>query len=234
MRKNSNRFVTRIKSKDGGDTTAIILSAGAGYRMKSYGPKCLLKATNDKTIIEHQISVIDFCFPKSEIITVLGFECDKVLKFIPNRTRVVENQLYEDTNTAESLRLALNNGVKNSVLVIHGDLIFNKEALTQCDFRHSFAIIDSGKQLRPSEIGVVTSENEITRFGYGLDTKWAQIVFLKDKELKILKSICKNREKNRLYTFEILNEVLDSGGNIRLVEPDNMKIIDVDSSRDLL
>ena len=36
-----------------------------------------------------------------------------------------------------------------------------------------------------------------------------------------------------MYTFEILNEIIDSGGKITAVEPDNMTITDVDSSRDL-
>ena len=186
--KNNTRFIAPIKSRNGKSTTAVILSAGVGYRMKSYGPKCLLKAGSGKTILEHQIETINFCLPKSDIIVVLGFECDKVIKILDERSRVVENQLYEETNTAESLRLALNNGVRDSVLIMHGDLNFNKETLLQCDFRKSFVVVDSKRQFKEGEIGVTINNKEVMRFGYGLNTKWGQIVFLKGKELSLLKS----------------------------------------------
>jgi len=232
--KNNTRSIAPIKSRNGKSTTAVILSAGIGYRMKSYGPKCLLKSDSGKTILEHQIETINFCLPKSDIIVVLGFECDKVIKILDERSRVVENQLYEETNTAESLRLALNNGVRDSVLIMHGDLNFNKETLLQCDFRKSFVVVDSKRQFKEGEIGVTINNKEAMRFGYGLNTKWAQIVFLKEKELSLLKSICKNRERQRMYTFEILNEILDSGGVMATIEPEGMIIKDIDSSRDLL
>ena len=125
---NNTRFVTSIKSRNGKNTTAVILSAGVGYRMKSYGPKCLLKTDLGKSILEHQIETVSLCLPKSDIIVVLGFECDKAIKVLDKRSRVVENQLYEETNTAESLRLALNNGVRDSVLIMHGDLKFFKKS----------------------------------------------------------------------------------------------------------
>jgi len=202
--------------------------------MKSYGPKCLLKTDLGKSILEHQIETVNLCLPKSDIIVVLGFECDKVIKVLDKRSRVVENQLYEETNTAESLRLALNNGVRDSVLIMHGDLKFNKETLLQCDFRKSFALVDSKEQFKESEIGVTIHNRTAMRFAYGLETKWAQITFLKGKELNLLKSICKNRERQRMYTFEILNEILDNGGVISTIEPEGMIIKDIDSSRDLL
>ena len=37
-----------------------------------------------------------------------------------------------------------------------------------------------------------------------------------------------------MYTFEILNEILDNGGMISTIEPEGMIIKDIDSSRDLL
>jgi len=231
---NSNRFTAPIKSRNGKNTTSVILSAGVGYRMKSYGPKCLLKTDSGKTILEQQIAAINFCLPKSDIIVVLGFECDKAMKVLDNKSRVVENQCYEETNTAESLRLALNNGVRDSVLIMHGDLSFNKETLLYCDFRKSFAIIDSQDQFKSGEVGVTINNKKATRFGYGLETKWAQIAFFRGRELSLLKNICRNRERQKMYTFEILNEILDSGGDIATIEPENMVIRDIDSSRDLL
>ena len=230
--KSETRFITTIRSTERENITTIILAAGAGYRMKSYGPKCLLRF-NGTTIIENQIHNVKKSIPRGDIIVSLGFECDKVIKHLPKGIRVVENQLYEDTNTSESLRLAINNGVREGVLVIHGDLLFNQDTLTQCDFTKSFIIFDSKNQFKESEIGVTVHQGLATRLGYGLNDKWAQICFFTGKELKLLKSVCKNRERAKLFTFEIINEVLDSGGRILAFEPNHMSIKDVDSSKDL-
>ena len=105
--------------------------------------------------------------------------------------------------------------------------------MTQCDFTKSFIIFDSKNQFKESEIGVTVHQGLATRLGYGLKDKWAQICFFTGKELKLLKSVCKNRERAKLFTFEIINEVLDSGGRILAFEPNHMSIKDVDSSKDL-
>ena len=92
---------------------------------------------------------------------------------------------------------------------------------------------DTKDQFKESEIGVTVNKGLATRMGYGLDDKWAQISYFTGKELKLLRSVCKNRERSKMYTFEIINEVLDSGGQLKAVEPKDMKIKDIDSSKDL-
>tara|TARA_R110000765_G_scaffold93225_7_gene175782 strand:- start:376 stop:1077 length:702 start_codon:yes stop_codon:yes gene_type:complete len=230
--KSQTRFITSIRSVERDNITSIILAAGAGYRMKSYGPKCLLRV-GEKTIIEHQIHNIRTVMPKGDIIVSLGFECDRVMRHLPLEVRVVENQLHEETNTAESLRLSINNGIRSGVLVIHGDLVFNTETLSKCDYTESFILYDTKDQFKESEVGVTVNKGLATRMGYGLKDKWAQISYFTGKELKLLRSVCKNRERSRMYTFEIINEVLDSGGQLRAVEPEDMQIKDIDSSKDL-
>ena len=61
--KSETRFITTIRSTDRENITTIILAAGAGYRMKSYGPKCLLRF-NGTTIIENQIHNVKKSIPR--------------------------------------------------------------------------------------------------------------------------------------------------------------------------
>ena len=69
---------------------------------------------------------------------------------------------------------------------------------------------------------------------YDLDLKWNQIIYLQSKELDIFKTICKKRKNNKLFLFEIINKVIDKGGKIKCIVNDEVKVIDVDTSKDLL
>ena len=81
-----NRFITSTKAGAGtsqdNNLTVIIPAAGIGHRMKSYGPKCLLPFNQQDTIITKTISNLQKIYPFSEIITVVGFEADKIIKVL--------------------------------------------------------------------------------------------------------------------------------------------------------
>jgi choline kinase len=156
------RFITNIKKKsvqnDGEDGISVaILAAGTGSKIKSYEPRSLLKI-QDKNLIYHQIDAIKNTFNKVEIITVVGCHANKVIKKIRNKSRIVENQLHDKSNSSESLRLAFNNSLYENFMFIHGDILFNKNCL-KVDYTKSFVIVDSGKMIKDQEIGI-TSVND--------------------------------------------------------------------------
>ena len=227
-----NRYTRHIKDTKDDNIVFIILSAGVGNRMRSYGPKCLFK-TSEETILDKQISIIKSNFPQNEIILVVGFEANKVIKKIPDDIRVVENQLYQTTNSSESLRLAVNNSVSDKIFFIHGDLIFNKEIFDSLDFSRSFVLVDSKNQIEDNEVGITIVNNKATFFSYGLDTKWCQMAYIRGKEFSILKSLYNKPGKDKLYTFEMLNMIIEKKGSLIAVEPENMNIKEIDSFKDL-
>ena len=227
-----NRYTTHIKDDKDDNIVFVILSAGVGNRMRSYGPKCLFK-TSEETILDKQISTIKSNFLNNEIILVVGFEANKVIKKISDDIRVVENQLYQATNSAESLRLAINNSVADKIFFIHGDLIFNKETFDNLDFSKSFVVVDSKNQIHDDEVGITIVNNRATFFSYGLDTKWCQMAYIRGKEFSILKSLYSKLGKDKLYTFEMLNMIIDKKGVLLAVEPEDMYIKEIDSFKDL-
>jgi choline kinase len=234
----NNRFTTFAKKignplTDKNLLSVIIPAAGMGHRMKSYGPKCLLHADKKYTIVERIIYNVYKVYPDSDIITVVGFDADKVIKILPRDIRIVENQFYEDTNVVESLRLALNNAAYDNVLIIYGDLIFNPETILDLTGSESRAIIDTKGRFKNEEIGVTIVDGKITNFAYGLNAKWAQIIYLTGQELEFFKELCFDRKRCKMYPFELLNMVINRGGSIGVVEPDGMEIKEVDSLRDL-
>ena len=231
-----SRFTTPIKKgklQGPNELSVIIPAAGTGRRMKSYGPKCLLRSKGDMTIIEQIVDNVYNVYPLADTIVVVGFEADKVIQTLPPKVRVVENQLYHDTNIVETIRLALNTVVTDSVLFVYGDLIFNPETIHDVVNNGSCAIVDSKNRFKNEEIGVTVVDGKITNFAYGLETKWAQIIFLCGKELEIFKTLCSDRKRNKMYPFEIFNMMINLGGAVSVTEPDNMLIKEIDSLRDL-
>jgi len=232
------RFVTKI-TKDTQtyveqDIAVAILSAGAGSRIKSYEPRSLLRI-GDKSLIEHQISIIRECFESPEIISVVGYDCERVIKKIKNKTRIVENQLHDQSNTSESIRLAFHNTNKKNFLFFHGDLYFNKETLQDLDYKKSFIIIDTNGQMADKEVGVTVSGNKASILSYGLPVKWAQIVYVTGREHQILKNIFQKYTlpDKKLLSFEIINRMIAMGAQFNCCEPDKMSIVEIDRIKDL-
>ena len=128
--------------------TVIIPVAGMGHRMKSYGPKCLLKANQKETILEKTVSNIKREYPYSDIIVVVGFEADKVIKSLPSFVRIVENQNYEKTNIVESLRIGINASAHDNVLIIYGDLIFNVYSIREITSSGTCVVFDSKNRFK--------------------------------------------------------------------------------------
>ena len=241
-----NRFITNITntnkqnvkiSKKDTDIAICVLSAGVGARIKSYEPRCLLKVGH-QSLLEHQISLIQQCFSSPEIISVVGFEATKVIKKFNNNknVRLIENQLYENTNSSESIRLAFNSTNKDKFLFMHGDLYFNKETLLSLDYSKSFLIVDSQKRFDNREVGITIGPNrKASILSYGLDTKWCQIAFITGKEMNIANNVFSKFENHhkKMLSFEVLNKIILSGGVFTCYEPEDMKILEIDRIGDI-
>ena len=231
-----NRFTTDIKNntnknkqKKDIDIAIAVLSAGVGQRIKSYEPRSMIKI-NDKSLIDIQISVFKECFLSPEIIGVFGYDFQKICKKLSNKIRMVENEIYETTNTAESMRLAFNSTLKPSFMFLHGDLIFNNETLLDLDYSKSFVITDTKGMLEDKEAGLTIVNNKATIFSYGLKSKWCQIAHFTGKELKIARQIFNKFElaDKKMLSFEVLNKMISMGASFNCYEPKKMKIIEID------
>jgi choline kinase len=210
------------------------MAANIGYGMKSYGPKSLLSINPTETLIEYQLNLIQTSFPNADIILVVGFSADRVIKRCPEGVRIVENQLYEHTNEVEQVRLALNCTLTDNVLILKDDIIFNDETLCSISKNESCIIYDSQEQIDDSNVGVTVIGDYATVFSYDIPTKWCHIVYLTEKDQQTLRTICSKRERNRMYLHEALELMLQRTGKIRAIEPTNMEIVKIDNSRQLI
>ena len=229
------RSITQVQTCNNQQDIAVaILSAGIGARIKSYEPRSMIRI-GGKTLIEHQISTLQQCFESPEIIAVIGCGADKITKRVRGSVRIVENQIYRETNTSESMRLAFNNSTKNNFLFIHGDLYFNQETLSNLDYSKSFILVDDKNQFSEKEVGVTSNKDIATILSYGLPVKWAQIAYVTGREVDILKKIFHKFDEisKKNLSFEIINKMISMGASFHCYQPQKMSILEIDCIKDL-
>lgn len=222
---NRKKFVTSAKStavivpkekkveKTEPLVTFILLCDMPGYRMKSYGSISLINI-KDKKLIDIQIEAIQKHFDKYEIIVCTGFDSNNVSKYVRQKyknqnIRIVENQLFSNTNSCESLRLCLNNIVNNRVFIIDGNLLFNPSIFNTIDLNRDFLFIEDNPS-ESLEIGVNINEiNVIEHFSYGTQKIWSEIIyFSKNDTIEILRKLLCNEEYKTKLIFELFNDFL--------------------------
>jgi hypothetical protein len=208
-----------LNNKKSALITIILLSDKFGHRMKSYGALSLI-SINNKKLIDIQIEAIKEVFSNFEIVVCCGIDADKIHKHIKTthkdiRFRVVENQVFESSNSCESLRLCLNNTDNNKLLICDGGLVLNKGLLLCLDQKQSCVICENNN--KTLEVGLNCGRNNyVEHFSFGASHSWCEVLFLNNKDIidslrKILNSY---ESKNRLI-FEAINELLLVGHKIK-------------------
>jgi len=216
--------------------SVIIPAAGLGSRMKSYGPKSLVKIKDNLSIIENQLKFIYKYLNKPQIILVTGYESKLVESCVQKykNITVVRNEEWEDTNVVASIAKGLEFVKHENVLIIYGDLVFNAWTLKVPFGNDSMVLVDKKGFMKEEEVGCTVQSNMLENMMYGLNYKWAQISYFTKHELILLKRFLKNPLYNTFFGFEIINMIISSGGKFIAHSNPRMKIIDIDSSRDLI
>lgn len=138
---------------------AIILAAGRGSRMKELTadkPKCMVEI-NNKSIIQRTIEVFKYK-NINNIIVITGYQSDKLkkhLKSIDESIKVIENPIWNETNSIFSMFLALKY-LKNSI-VIDSDIYINNVDCVLNDVEYSG--YSALKDKKPSEWQLTLDKN---------------------------------------------------------------------------
>lgn len=116
---------------------ALILNSGVGSRMgalTSEQPKCMTEIKPGETILSRQLKqLIDFGITEAVITT--GY-CESVLMNycagldLPISIKFVHNPQFRTTNYIYSIYLA-RESLDDDILLMHGDLVFENEALSK-------------------------------------------------------------------------------------------------------
>lgn len=229
---NKNKCVTSAKKSnkktDKDLYTIILISDTPGYRMKSYGPTSLISFSNDR-LIDIQINSIDNSFDNYEIIVCCGNESEKVHRHIklnyPNKNiRIVENQLFNNSNSCESARLAINNTANEKVYIVDGRLLIYPETFKN-RIDSSYVYIEENP-CENLEVGINVNEKDfIEHFSYGASKIWSEIIYIGEKTtLESFRKIISNIDFKNKFLFEAMNELLKVKQDIKyLVNHSSLK-----------
>lgn len=194
--------------------SVVILGENHGYRMKSYGPISLIEV-DGKTIIEHQIDTITSVFPRVEILICCGFSANKITSFIRSKykhvnVRIVENQLFNNANCCESVRLCLNNTMNNRFIVLSGELVINSQHLESINLNRSSILVQKTNPDKNLDIGVIHNNGSLIRMTPGItNCYWSEILSLSsDTDLRFLNHILSPPDYKNKLVFEAINELL--------------------------
>jgi len=212
----SAKSKSRKKNAESDDLISVILLCDSpGHRMRSYGPVSLVSVNGAVRLIDLQIEAIKSTFNNFEIILCLGFDSDKVYRYIRSKhkdlnIRIVENQLYDTSNSCESLRLSLKNICNDKVLICDGNLIIDSKLLSNLSISTSSIMVEENPN-NTLEIGLNIDNNIVQHFSFGAKNIWSEIIYLNGKPMidNLVKILLNHDNKNRLM-FEALNELLSA------------------------
>lgn len=148
----------------------ILLAAGSGRKKSS--PANLLSSGS---LIYNQCKIIHNFDPEAEIINVIGFKSN-LINDLDLPCRNVENVLFETTNVAESLRLAVNNAKKSNLYILHGDIDFNLDALKLDD--PDLITVPVSPVIDVKKPGVLSEGSTLLNISYGIKPTWGQMFYI--------------------------------------------------------
>jgi hypothetical protein len=203
--------------------SVILLCDSPGYRMKSYGPLPLINIASHK-LIDMQIKAIQQTLLNFEIILCVGFDSDKIVKYIRSKysnlpIRIVENQLFNSSNNCESARLALNNTLNNKVLICDGNLLFTNKTLSLINYAQTCVLTETNP-CENLEVGInVDANDEAQYFCFGAHSIWSEIIFLHNEDIiEVLRRNLASQDSKNKFLFEAINELIKTKHKIKCIK----------------
>ena len=152
---------------------ALILNSGMGTRMGVYTsehPKCMTELLGGETIISRQLRLLNECGIKDIVITT-GYFNDVLMEYcnsleLPVNLTFVYNPIYNQTNYIYSIYCAKEILKDDDVVLLHGDLVFEKSVLEEIlSFEKSCMKVSSTLPLPEKDFKAVIKNGEVKKVG---------------------------------------------------------------------
>lgn len=108
----------------------IILAAGIGSRLYPYtknSPKCLVKVTQQETVIERTVRLIKEFDKEASVTIVLGFCSQQIMELLGISCHYIINPFYKVTNSVASLWFARDILLKEiPTVILNADIVFSR------------------------------------------------------------------------------------------------------------
>lgn len=175
---------------------------------KMYGNKVLFKY-KDSEILEYNLDLIYSICENPEVILVSGFDNKALLKH--NRKsefNIVENQLYEISNSCEDLRLGLQALKSPHCVFIDSVIIPTVSTMKYLLVGRDMSSKVFTKKIPDDYMGVINGEKYISKFTFSSPDKLLGMYFINTHDIDRLRkrSLGKGFTKNK-YAFELFKDL---------------------------
>ena len=203
---------------------ALILNSGMGSRMGQYTqehPKCMTELLGEETIISRQLRLISEMGIKEVVITT-GYFNDVLMKYCQDLNlslhfTFVYNPIYRETNYIYSIYCAREYLANKDVLLLHGDLVFEKSVLADIvSFDKSCMKVSSTLPLPNKDFKAVVVNGEVKKVGVEFfdSAMEAQALYKLNRKqwqlwLDQIVAFCEN-DQRKCYAEVALNTITDA------------------------
>ncbi len=225
---------------------AIILAAGKGSRLgkeTDAKPKCLV-TVDDKSILDHQLALFE-SVGIQDIIIVVGFKKEIIRQHLALYDHLnftfIENNHFEQTNTAFSLNLALKN-CRDDFILINGDVVCDQAVLERLMHSpHDNCLAIERKITGDEEVKVSLENTRISAIGKQLEPEQSYGEFIGAAKFsqqavsfftQSLEEICSSEDGKMAY-FEAGLEKMLSIVHLTAVDITDLPSIEIDFPEDL-
>lgn len=228
---------------------AVILNSGLGVRMQSLtvnSHKSMVRLANDETVFHRQIRILaeagitDFLITTGPFEQQLHHETEKK-EFQNLNFTFVNNPLYQETNYIYSLYLARKHLKNNDTLLLHGDLVFNRQLITDllANQNENLGLINSSIPLPAKDFKAQVSNGVINKISVTIFEKdcfaFQPLYKLEAKTFnewmnKIIEFV--ENDQVKVYAEEAFN-VISSKLKLNAFDYSNYYINEIDTAEDL-
>lgn len=222
---NNTRFIHKIKKECDIPTTFIIL-CGRKSNKRGYKNIPLTPISNNQTLIDKQINIIDSNYKDYEIIIISGFEHEKIVNHIHKseytNIRIAENKDYKSSNAFDGWRFALNIALAKDTYIIHGDRLFSDSFIKgKTKNTHTF-IHDLDKN--NYDLGLSIKDEMFVNMSYGLPNVWSEIFFINKSDFNLIRNIANQYKQRKIYNIECFLNILSKHINISVINQNSQEI----------
>lgn len=225
---------------------ALILNSGLGSRMgvlTSENPKCMTEISATETILSRQLKLLAEA-GITEVVMTTGYFDGVLVNYcksleLPLKYTFVNNPLYADTNYIYSIYCAKDELQDDSVVLMHGDLVFEYSVLEDLlNNEKSCMKVSSTIALPEKDFKAVVNDGQVKAVGIEFfdSAMEAQALYKLNKEdWKIwLDKICEycENDKRKCYAEIALNEITDKC-IIEALDVKNRLCTEIDNPEDL-
>ena len=141
----------------------VILAAGRGTRLGKAYPKTLTSLKDGKSILSHQIDGLCQYVNIGDIFVVVGYKKELIMDAFPDLS-YIDNDRYNETNTSQSLSIALNHIADEDILWLNGDIVFDHRVIGR--------LLEHGKScmaVNTAQVGEEEVKYQTNEMGYVIE-----------------------------------------------------------------